>query len=115
MADRGPDGKFIKGSRGGPGRPTLEVNESVTALIDSVILVDDWKKIVVKLRDLALRGNLAAINALMDRRYGKPTERKELTGKDGTPLFEYDAVTRKLLPELASDGATETPKQTDKR
>jgi len=83
MTERGPDGKFIPGSKGGPGRKKLEVSESVTALIDSVVSVDDWGKIIVKLRDLAMRGNLAAINALMDRRWGKPQQRLEHTGEDG--------------------------------
>jgi hypothetical protein len=53
---------------------------------------DDWIEIVDKLKTMAKRGNLAAIIALFDRRYGKPTEKHEVTGKDGEPqkvLIEY--------------------------
>lgn len=87
MTDRGPDGKFIPGSKGGPGRKKLEVSESVTALIDSVVSVEDWEVIIGKLRDLAKRGNIAAIGALMDRRWGKPPQRSEITGADGGGLI----------------------------
>lgn len=86
MTDRGPDGKFVPGAKGGPGRKKLEVSESVTALIDSVVTADDWNKIIGKLRDLAVRGNLAAINALMDRRWGKPIQENRNTGEGGGPM-----------------------------
>ena len=104
MTDRGADGKFVKGSKGGPGRKPLEISEGVTALIDSVVSVDDWAKIVIKLRDLALRGNLAAINALMDRRWGKPMQRNEVTGADGGPV----QITRVeiILPPEENDDST---------
>jgi len=104
MTDRGPDGKFVPGSKGGPGRKKLEVSEGVTALIDSVVTVEDWGKIIIKLRDLAIRGNLAAINALMDRRFGKPMQRNEVTGANGGPV----QITRVeiVLPNEEADDST---------
>jgi hypothetical protein len=91
MTDRGPDGKFVKGSKGGPGRKPLEVSESVTALIDSVMTVEDWEKIIYKLRELSLRGNLAAINALLDRRWGKPVQPTD-NKHSGDLFIEVDRV-----------------------
>ena len=42
--------------------------------------------ILKKLRQMATQGNVRAIEMLLDRAYGKPTQRTEVTGRDGSPL-----------------------------
>jgi hypothetical protein len=71
-------GKFIKGVSGNPGgRPKDAL--SITALIDSVVSEADWLFIFETLKKRARRGDIKAIEMLMDRRFGKavqPTDNK---------------------------------------
>jgi len=90
---RDEKGRFPKGVSGNmKGRPPKAVEESVTALLDSVVRPEDWEDLTGVLVKLGKKGNIPAILALFDRRYGKPTEKHEVTGKDGEPqkvLIEY--------------------------
>lgn len=83
MAKRDPTtGKFVKGESGNPGGRTKGV--SITALIDKAISENDWVKIISTLFTKANRGDLKAIEMLMDRRFGKPGQ--PITGEDGKSL-----------------------------
>lgn len=42
--------------------------------------------ILKKLRQMATQGNLKAADMLLDRAYGKATQKTEVTGADGSPL-----------------------------
>lgn len=61
---------------------------SVSALIDAAVTVDDWRKIISVLLTRAARGDLKAIEMLMDRRFGKPVQHQEVTGLNGAPLLK---------------------------
>ena len=83
VAKRDPTtGKFVKGESGNPGgRPK---GLSITALIDKAICENDWVRIIETLFSKANRGDLKAIEMLMDRRFGKPGQ--PITGEDGDKL-----------------------------
>lgn len=82
---RDDKGRFVKGVSGNPGgRKPMDV--PITDLIDNAVSVSDWQDIIKKLRDMAKRGNLKAVEILMDRRFGKALQKTEMTGADGTPL-----------------------------
>lgn len=82
MTDRGPDGRFLKGSSPNPGgRPKSDL--SITALIDEAVTADDWKEIITVLFKRAKRGDLKAIEMLLDRRFGKPVQQNNIAGADG--------------------------------
>lgn len=73
MTERDEKGRFIKGESGNPGgRPSGEL--SITALIDNAVTPQDWAFIFNKLLSMARRGNLKAIEMLMDRRFGKAVQ-----------------------------------------
>ena len=81
---RNNKGQFVKGISGNPGgRPN---GLSITALIDKAVTRDDWDFIFATLLKMARRGNLKAIEMLMDRRFGKALQTNEITGKDGGPI-----------------------------
>ena len=86
MVLRNARGQFCKGESGNPGgrRPD---GITITALIDEAVSVDDWEFIIKKLVRMARRGNLKAIEMLMDRRFGKALQVNELTGKDAGALI----------------------------
>lgn len=80
MVARDERGKFTKGQSGNPGgRPKGEL--SITALIDNAVTEADWQFIIGQLLKQGRRGNLKAIEMLMDRRFGKPTQTNEIKGE----------------------------------
>lgn len=78
VAQRNDKGQFVKGESGNPGGRKV-ADYSITELIDGVVTVDDWKFIFELLKKKARRGDMKAIEMLMDRRFGKsiqPTDNK---------------------------------------
>lgn len=77
MTDRDPTtGKFLPGNRANPGgRPKSDL--SLTVLIDEVVSPNDWRFIIATLKKRARRGDVRAIEMLMDRRFGKPVQQTE--------------------------------------
>lgn len=71
MAGRDPKtGRFMKGVSGNPGgRP-----KGIYTLIDESLGDADWQELINLLTKLAMRGNLKAMEMLLDRRWGKPTQ-----------------------------------------
>ena len=84
MSDRGPDGKFIKGNKGGPGRPKVEeeVRELCRAL--SVEAVEVLAKIM-RNDEVKPRERMMASNSILDRAYGKPGQQK-VEADDDMPI-----------------------------
>lgn len=77
---RGYGRPFPKGQSPNPGGRPREERELVEALrLRGVDLAN-------KLIELALKGNVKAIEVALSRAYGKPRERVELTGADGGPV-----------------------------
>tara|TARA_R110002111_G_scaffold189680_3_gene254956 strand:+ start:142 stop:468 length:327 start_codon:yes stop_codon:yes gene_type:complete len=67
-------GRFASGNPGGPGNPhARQVNKLRTAMLNSVT-EDDLKKVVKKLVNLAIDGNVPAAKEVLDRCLGKPVE-----------------------------------------
>lgn len=96
-------GRFVKGQSGNPGgRQKSEL--SITALIDDAVSVNDWRTIFNHLKTKALRGNVKAIEMLMDRRFGKAIQQTQLTGADGGPV-QITRVEMVLPPEDMDDSA----------
>ncbi|MHB8962006.1 MAG: DUF5681 domain-containing protein [Saccharofermentanales bacterium] len=83
MAERDPkSGKFVKGKSGNPGgRPK---GLSIIALIDAAVSEADWRNIISILKTKASRGDLKALEMLMDRRFGKATQM--IAGDGGGPV-----------------------------
>ena len=85
--DMGRDakGRYCKGESGNPGgRSASDI--SISALIDAAVSKEDWDFIFKTLLKMARRGNLKAIEILLDRRFGKAVQTNEHTGKDGGPI-----------------------------
>lgn len=61
---------------------------SVSALIDAAVTVEDWQAIIATLANRARRGDLKAIEMLLDRRFGKPVQQNLIGNLDGTPLVK---------------------------
>lgn len=57
-------------------------------MIDKAVTLEDWSIVLEKVLQKAKYGDLRAIELLLDRRFGKPVQQNELTGKGGSPLFE---------------------------
>lgn len=83
MAIRDPiTGKFVKGNSGNPGgRPK---GLSITALIDDAVSNADWQAIINILKTKAMRGDLKALEMLLDRRFGKAIQM--IAGDGGGPV-----------------------------
>lgn len=79
-AGRRRNGTFAEGSSGNPGGRPREERELVEALrLRGLDLAE-------KLVELGLEGNVKAIEAALNRAYGKPKETVELTGAGGGPV-----------------------------
>lgn len=82
---RNAKGQYIPGISGNPGGRTAS-DISITTLIDKAVNPEDWDFIFKNLLKMARRGNLKAIEILLDRRFGKAIQATEHTGKDGGPI-----------------------------
>lgn len=83
---------FQKGESGNPGGKTSAARQELNALLDVVFTASKRKKVILKLVEDAETGDHDARVLLLAYTYGKPIERKEVTGPDGEPLFKiYEA------------------------
>ena len=72
------------GAREGAGRPKKEDEAKLIERLDSII---DKNEVIHKLKELIQKGDMRAITIYLDRRYGKPTETKDITLNKDLPLF----------------------------
>lgn len=113
-------GKFKPGNPGG-GRPkgALSLKERMDKYINlptKVVMPDGtitekevMDSIVLAALAKARKGDVPAIKEVLDRYYGKQTEKLEVTGKDGQPLeIEHSQRLRDAWSELAEAFATVT-------
>lgn len=79
---------FQPGKSGNPGGRPSGARKLLSEVLDDVFKPDRRKKVIEKLITDAESGNHDARTLLLAYTYGRPTEYKEITGADGTPLFK---------------------------
>lgn len=79
---------FVKGQSGNPGGKPGKARQALDELLEEVFTAARRKKVLTKLITDAEQGNHDARTLLLAYTYGRPTEYKEITGADGTPLFK---------------------------
>ena len=81
---------FQKGQSGNPNGRPRKLPELDRLIADVLGEEKDGmtaaEAILKKLRQMASQGNLKAADMLLDRAYGKATQKTEVTGADGEPL-----------------------------
>jgi hypothetical protein len=110
MTDRDPEtGKFLPGNNANPGgRARSDI--TLTALIDKAVTPADWDFIIKNLLKMARRGNLKAIEMLMDRRFGKPIQATDNT-HTGDMVYRIEYINTPYPASDVSSGASgNTPK-----
>lgn len=101
------------GKRDGAGRKTKAEEAGLAALIDSAVSDADWIEIFKKAAANAKRGNVVAARFIAEYRFGRPTERHEISGADGGPIkvmpFDYASAIAPLAsrPDENSDASSE--------
>ena len=85
MAERDDKGRFVKGVSGNPGGKPLDQTKYLKKL-DTTMTLKEWRDIVVKAIEQAKRGDSRARQWLSDYLLGKPTQRQEITGAEGSKL-----------------------------
>lgn len=74
-AERAKDGKFLKGFTPNPkGNPMLGRVQKLRSAMLTACTDEDMASIMIKLIDMAKRGNLEAIKEVFQRTVGKPVE-----------------------------------------
>lgn len=86
MMQRDDKGRFIKGNKASPGRPTKEREIKFYDLTLSAVSDDDWTDIVLAAVRLAKRGDPQARKWLSDYLIGVPSQSLELSGKNSGPI-----------------------------
>ncbi len=83
---------FVKGQSGNPnGRPSARRQE-LSDLLDSVFTPADRQAVIKAIVTDAKQGDNEARKLLLAYTFGKPVERKEISGPDGDPLKAYVSV-----------------------
>ena len=74
MAARDNQGKFAKGNPGSPGRKPRAVEEAYLKAIVRAMPQKDWRVVLEKVKQLAMRGERWAVEFYADRLMGKPVQ-----------------------------------------
>lgn len=83
---------FVKGQSGNPGGKPSARRQELNELLEVVWNPKSRKKVLTKLIEDAESGDHDARVLLLAYAYGKPIERKEITGSDGEPLKAYVSI-----------------------
>lgn len=89
MANSGqfkPGNKLGGGKRGRSGRKSKAEELGLAQLLDKCWTQAHREECITRLSAMARTGNLDAMKLLLAYAYGKPVERRELTGADGAPV-----------------------------
>ena len=76
--------KFEKGWKGGPGRPPMTQEEKDIRKMTLIHAEAAVKALVDNLTKDS--GSVAAAKEILDRAFGKPIQKNEHTGPDGSPI-----------------------------
>jgi len=74
-------GRFVKGYKGGPGRPKKAREERYYEILMTACTFSNWESIVKKAVDQAKRGNQVARKWLGDYLVGAPKQQVEHSGE----------------------------------
>ncbi len=75
------------GKRPNSGRKSKAEELGLVALLDECWTPESRKRCLLKLAKLANDGEYEAVKILMAYAYGKPIDRKEISGPEGVPLM----------------------------
>jgi hypothetical protein len=78
---RDATGRFLPGNAGGPGNPHAAAVGAWRSALAQCVTDQDIREVVAKLLDLAKKGNLKAIEIVLDRTLGKPMPAEEYVGE----------------------------------
>lgn len=116
-----PNGRFAPGFCPSPGNPTgkgyqkpsrrlsIIMNEMTVKELTELVEGEDFQGLIgidaaiVQRAKSSVDGDASSIDFVFDRLEGKPTNKTELTGKDGNPLAIATADVTGLLLELADE------------
>jgi hypothetical protein len=79
--DRDSKGRFVKGWRGGPGRESKSTEQAYLEVMIGAVSLSDWKEIVSRAVQDAIKGNSTARQWLSDYLLGKPGVALAVTAK----------------------------------
>lgn len=99
---------FVKGQSGNPGGRPSEARQELSALLDKRFTPTKRAKVLDKLIEDAIAGQHDARVLLLAYAYGKPVERRELTGADGVPFipFNWNATVTEIAEGSDDDPET---------
>ena len=103
---------FQKGQSGNPGGKPGAARQQLEALLEECFPLAKRKKVIKLLVEDAISDEYdrrkEARPLLLAYTYGKPVERKELSGEDGAPIqFSWNATLTEITS--GSDADTDTP------
>ena len=114
MTDRDSNGKFTLGNKASPGRPKKSAEEKYLKMVVTAMPQKDWRLVLERVKQLAMRGERWAVEFYADRIIGKPQQAVDLTSK-GEQIDGDTEQTNRSLSALAdairaglsSEGAAE--------
>jgi hypothetical protein len=78
--ERDENGRFVKGNKGGPGRPKKTREERYLEITLNAVTFADWQEIVKRAAMDAKRGDSTARKWLADYLVGTPVQKQEFVG-----------------------------------
>ncbi len=90
---RDKQGRFVKGSSGGPGRPKRATEQEYLATLGEAVSLADWREVVVRAMSDAKTGDAKAREWLAKYLIGEP---KGDDGADTDPSAETDNAREQL-------------------